>query len=73
MGAGGLAVLGGDGVLEVQDERVGAGCGALGELALTIAGDEEEGADHEPASSAAGRLRMKAARWQEATSTPSWL
>ena len=38
-----LLAIGGDGILEVEDQPVGAGRGALGELALRIGGDEQEG------------------------------
>src|SRR5205823_3233532 len=41
--AGDLLAVGGDGILEVEDQPVGTEGGSLGELALRIGGNEQEG------------------------------
>ena len=56
-------------VLEVEDQRIGAGLGPLRELALAVGGNEEVGADHADF----GRISMKAWRLHSATSLSFWL
>jgi hypothetical protein len=59
--------IGGDGVFEIEHERVGARAERLLELFRAVAGNEEEGAHY------AGRFFMKACRLHSATSLPSCL
>src|SRR5262245_11841566 len=58
-------------VLEIEDHHIGGAGERLGELALGIRRSEQQRAHDQP--DAAGRLRMKAWRWQTATSVPSCL
>ena len=57
--ARGLLALGGNRVLEIEDQRVGARGKRLGELRRAVAGHEQRGAD---GSDHRGRMRMNAWR-----------
>ena len=63
-----LLALGGDRVLEIQDQRVRAAAEGFGELLRAVAGHEQRGADRRFHR---GRMRMNACRWHSATSLPS--
>lgn len=59
----------GDGILQIEDQCVGAARQGSFELARTVGRDEEEGAH----AQALGRFKMKACRLVSATSVPSCL
>ena len=56
-----------DGILEIENERIGGRGKSLRLLALAVPGDEQE------RSHVCGRFIMSAARRQEATSSSRWL
>src|SRR4051794_22838816 len=60
-----------DGVLEIEDKRIGLGAKRLVELFALVAWNEEQRAHH--SLRASGRFFMNAWRRQTATSVSSWL